>query len=104
MALQTQITEELRNVFADTLDKCISRSAILVSYREGGRVRTVIELHMQFLETHLKLDHTSKIFLHLQATIIIEKSKYPFLILQDTKGLNCQTFFKENLAIGFKSY
>ncbi len=43
MALQTQITEnELRDVFADTLDKGASRSAILVSYRKGDQVRTEV--------------------------------------------------------------
>ncbi len=43
MTVQTQITEEeLREVFADTLDKGASRSAILVSYREGEQVRTEI--------------------------------------------------------------
>ena len=43
MAVQTQITEKgLREVFADTLDKGTSRSAILVSYLEGGQVKTEI--------------------------------------------------------------
>ena len=43
MTVQTQvIEEELKKVFADSLDKGVSRSAILVSYREGGQVRTEI--------------------------------------------------------------
>ena len=43
MTVRTQVTEEeLREVFADTLDKGTSRSAILVQYHEGEQVRTEI--------------------------------------------------------------
>ena len=40
---QSQVTEEeLRQVFADTLDKGASFSGIFVSYREDGQERTEI--------------------------------------------------------------
>ena len=43
MTVQTKVTEEeLRKVFADTLDKGYSRSGILVAYREGEEVRVEI--------------------------------------------------------------
>ena len=43
MTVQTQVTEnELRRVFADTLDKGVSRCAILVSYHEVKQIRTEI--------------------------------------------------------------
>lgn len=43
MTFQTQVTEkELRKAFADSLDNGISRSAIIVSYREGQQTRTEV--------------------------------------------------------------
>ena len=55
MTVQTQVTEqELRDVFADTLDKGASRSGILVAYREGEQVR--IELGVPYLLTREALE------------------------------------------------
>ena len=43
MTVQTQVTdEELRRVFADTLDKGASHSAIFVAYDDGGRLPRIV--------------------------------------------------------------